>query len=392
MISDELNISAQGTAQGTISLLLGHPDPATLLTPEMRDAIQGVLSRPQAYAALQYSPEQGTPGLIAYLVDKINREQRLSLRYENLMLVAGSTHAVDMITRLYARPRGLIMVEAPTYADSLHIFRDHQVELCAIPMDANGVIIADMQRQLARLRSEGRTPAFFYSIPNYHNPTGITTERERRLDVIRLAREHDFWIVEDDVYRELCFEGTVPDSYYALANGQDVLSIGSFSKTLAPGLRLGWLVGAEDAIRDFVNCGTSQMGGGASPFTANVVADYCRKGYLEPHVTKLRSLYQQRRDLALSALKQYMPDGVTWTYPGGGFFIWVTLPEQISAQAVKQAALQQGVNVAAGEGYFVNSADGAHNLRLAFSFAPLPDIEAAIKILGDVIRGFGNRD
>src|SRR5258708_10187135 len=148
MIGDELNGSAQGTTQGTISLLLGHPDPATLLTPEMHDAIHGALSRPQAYSALQYSPEQGTPNLIAYLVEKINREQGLSLRYENLMLVAGSTHAVDMITLLYARPRGLILVEAPTYADSLHIFRDHPVDLCAIPIDDHGVIVAVSRRDL----------------------------------------------------------------------------------------------------------------------------------------------------------------------------------------------------------------------------------------------------
>src|SRR5258708_7059750 len=386
MITDQFNVSAQGTAQGTISLLLGHPDPATLLTPQMQDAIQSALNRPQAYTALQYSPEQGTRSLITYLVDKINREQRLSLRYENLMLVAGSTHAVDMITRLYARPRGVVIVEGPTYADSLHIFHDHQVELCAIPMDENGVIIPEMERILAGLRSEGKGPAFFYTIPNFHNPTGITTARDRRLDVIRLAREYNFLIVEDDVYRELCFENAVPDSFYSLANGTNVLSIGSFSETPPPCLRLGWLVGADEAIQRFVNCGTTQMGGGASPFTANIVAEFCRKGYLEPHVSDLRALYKRRRDAALSALTQSMPGGVTWTHPGGGFFIWLTLPGHVSAQKVKQIAQQRGGNVAPGEGYFLNPADGSHNLRLAFSFAPPPDIQAAIKILGNVIR------
>src|SRR5438128_4617455 len=130
----------QGMTQNTISLLLGHPDPATLLTPEMRNAVQRVISSPQAYAAFQYGPEQGTQSLINFLVEKINREQGLSIQPRNLMLVAGSTHAVDMLARLYATPAGVILVEAPTYVDALHVFQDHQIELRSIPMDEDGLI------------------------------------------------------------------------------------------------------------------------------------------------------------------------------------------------------------------------------------------------------------
>ena len=380
----------QGMAENTIPLLLGHPDPATLLTPELLHAMQRVISSPQAYMALQYGPEQGTQSLIKFLVEKINREQGLSLQPENLMVVAGSTHAVDMIARLYARAGGVVLVEAPTYVDAMHIFRDHQIELCSIPMDEDGLIPSALEKQVARLSANGKFSSFLYTIPNFHNPTGSTLSEARRREIIGLARHYGFLIVEDDVYRDLSFEGVtegvVPTSFYALAQGKKVLSIGSFSKTLAPGLRLGWLLGAEDDIQRCVNCGTTQMGGGANPFVANIVAEYCLSGHWETHIVNLRSLYKTRCDVALAALEQYMPADVGWTRPAGGFFIWLSLPKNVFAQDVKRMALQEGVLVAAGEGFFVTPTDGEHNLRLAFSCAAPGEIETGIRILAEVIN------
>ena len=171
-----------------------------------------------------------------------------------------------------------MLVEAPSYVDALHIFRDQQIELCSIPMDEDGLIPSELEKQLAQLNSSGKFPSMLYTIPNFHNPTGITLSEARRIEIIKLSRQYGFLIVEDDVYRDLSFEGELPASFYALAHGKQVLSIGSFSKTLAPGLRLGWLLGSEDAIQRCVNCGTTQMGGGANPFVANIVAEYCRSG------------------------------------------------------------------------------------------------------------------
>lgn len=368
-----------------IGLRLGLPDPATLLTPELRVAMERLIRSPQAARALQYGEEQGAPDLITLLLKKITQEQRLALQPANLMIVAGATHAIDLLARLYAKPSGVVLVEAPTFADALSIFRDHHLETCPIGLDDEGLLPGELEQQVTQLHKRGKSPALLYTIPTFHNPTGRTTSEKRRLEVLRLARRFGFLIVEDDVYRDLAFEGPVPPSYLALAQGQQVCSIGSFSKTLAPGLRLGWLIGPEEIIERCVNCGTTQMGGGANPFAAHIVAEYCRSGAWEPHILHLRHVYQHRRNLALAALEQYMPADVRWTRPAGGFFLWLRLPGTVFARDVKRLALQQGVEVASGEGFFVRPAEGAHHLRLAYTRAAPDELETGIRILAQII-------
>ena len=383
MISNDL---AQGMLANTISFTFGHPDPKTLLTEELHNAMLQVVNSPDAYTALQYGKEQGTRSLIEYLVVKLQREQGLSLQPANLMVVAGSTGGVDMLARLYVRPGGTVLVEAPTYVDAIHIFRDHHIELCSIPMDEDGLIPSELEKQVVQLHANSVFPSMLYTIPNFHNPTGCTLPEARRIEIIRIAQRYGLLIVEDDVYRDLSFEGKVPASFYALANGKQVFSIGSFSKTLAPGLRLGWLIGSEESIQYCVNCGVAQMGGGANPFVASMVAEYCRSGALEKHISQIQALYKTRCDVALAALSKYMPSDTKWTSPRGGFFIWLSLPEDVFAQDVKRLAQQEGVLVSAGEGFFVNPGDGEHNLRLAYSCARPEEIEAGIRILAQVIE------
>jgi len=371
---------------GTIGMNFGHPDPETLLTEELHRAMLEVINSPGAYAALQYGKEQGLRSLIEYLVEKLQREQDLPVQATNLMVIAGSTSGVDMLARLFVKQGGVVLVEAPTYVDSIHVFQDHHIEVCSIPMDENGLIPEELEKAIIQLQSNGVMPDMLYTIPNFHNPTGITLPEARRMQIIAIAQQYGLLIVEDDVYRDLSFEGEVPASFYALAHGKQVFSIGSFSKTLAPGLRLGWLVGPEKLIQSCVNCGVAQMGGGANPFVASMVAEYCRSGALEKHVRGLQPLYRMRCNAALEALSTYMPSDVKWTRPRGGFFIWVSLPENTFVQDVKRLAEQEGVLVSSGEGFFVNPKDGEHNLRLAFSCARPEEIKAGVRMLAQVIE------
>jgi 2-aminoadipate transaminase len=344
-----------------------------------------VFRSPQARLALQYGPEQGSPALIDYLVGKLNREEGLNLTRDNLMIVAGSTGAVDMIARLYARHGGVVLVEAPSYRDSLDAIRDHGADLRQVPIDDDGLIIEALEARLVALRREGKPPRLLYTIPNFQNPSGVTLTSARREAIVALAREHGFLIVEDDVYRDLFFEGDVPPSLYALAKGRGVLRIGSFSKIMAAGLRLGWLVAEPEHIQQFVNCGAMQMGGGANPFVARMVAEYCRAGHLEPHIAQLRQVYRHRRDVTVTALKEHMPPGVSWTHPRGGFFIWLTFPQGVSVESLQEVARRSGVLFSPGKGFFAG-AGGERNIRLAFSFVPPDEIEQGVAILAQAVR------
>ena len=209
--------------------------------------------------------------------------------------------------------------------------------------------------------------------------------RERRGAVIELSREYGFAIVEDDVYNDIRFGGPLPPSFYELAGGENVLRLGSFSKTLAPGLRIGWLIASAEQVRRFVDSGMLRMGGGANPFTAAVVADYCRSGAWERHVEWLRGQYRRRRDIALATLDASMPAGVEWTRPAGGYFIWLRLPQSVGVDELEARAQARNVYFASGKGFFVDPEAGAHHLRLSFSFLPRAELQAGIEILGDLI-------
>jgi 2-aminoadipate transaminase len=382
--------SPENSGPQPIALMLGHPDPTTLATPEFRSAVAMASNAADFYRGLQYAPDAGTGSLIDFLIEKISREQGISISPANIMLAAGSTHAVDMLARLYARPGGVVLIEAPTYTDAIHVLRDHHTELHSIATDDGGLSVSALEERLTWLQAHGKSPSFLYTIPTFHNPRGSTLSEARRRAILELADKHRFLIVEDDVYRDLSFRGAVPASFFALAHGrgQPICSIGSFSKTLAPGLRLGWLVASEEVIQNCMACGTTQMGGGASPFSAQVVAHFCRSGHWESHIERLRSIYGTRRDVMLSALDRYMPAGTTWTRPEGGFFVWLTLPPTLRAQDVKRTAADAGVTVAAGEPFFLDPHDGQQHLRLAYSYAAPEDLDGGIRALAHVVNGF----
>ncbi|MCY4062686.1 MAG: PLP-dependent aminotransferase family protein [Chloroflexi bacterium] len=375
----------QGVVAGSIPLFAGHPSFDLLPVDALQRVIAAAWQGRGVARFLNYGDEQGSPQLIEFLVERLNRREDLDISRENLMIIGGSTGGVGMITQRLTAPGDAILVDAPSYRDALHIFRDHRLEMRAAPIDDGGIIVAELERNLVELAAKGKTPRFYYVVPNFQNPSGIVMAVERRRDVIELSRQYGFAIVEDDVYSDLRFEGALPPSFYELANGENVFRLGTFSKTLAPGLRIGWLIASEERITGFVESGLLRMGGGANPFSAAVVADYCRSGAWEKHVHWLRGQYRRRRDIALAALESCMPPRVEWTRPAGGYFIWLRLPPSAPVDALEACAKEQGVYFASGKGFFVNPEDGAHHLRLSFSFLPVAELQAGVEILGKLI-------
>ncbi|MDE2636282.1 MAG: PLP-dependent aminotransferase family protein [Chloroflexota bacterium] len=375
----------QGVVAGSIPLFAGHPSPDLLPIDDLQRIILSAWDAPNVARFLNYGDEQGNRQLIEFLVERLNRAEDLGVSRDNLMIIGGSTWGVGMVTQHLTAPGDAVLVDAPSYRDALHIFRDHRLKIRAAPIDDEGIIVADLERSLRKLAAAGAAARFYYVVPNFQNPSGITMSRERRLAVIELSRQYNFAIVEDDVYSDLRFEGAAPPSFYDLAGGENVLRLGTFSKTLAPGLRIGWLIASPDRIAGFVESGMLRMGGGANPFTAAVVADYCRSGAWEAHVQWLRGQYERRRDTALAALETSMPAGVTWTRPRGGYFIWLRLPSSAHVDALEERARGQGVYFASGKGFYVDPADGTRQLRLSFSFVPLLDLRSGIEVLGELI-------
>ncbi len=385
-----LESTPQGVVAGSIPLFAGHPSPDLLPIAGLGRAISAAWQKGGVERFLNYGDEQGNSQLIDFLVARLNRAEALDISRENLMIIAGSTWGVDRAARHLARPGDAVLVDAPSYRDALHIFRDQQLDMRAVPIDDDGIDIAELERELLALKAAGKSARFYYVVPNFQNPSGITMSRERRLAVIELSREFGFVILEDDVYSALRFKGDLPPSFFYLAGGEDVIRLGTFSKTLAPGLRLGWLVASAERVAGFVESGLLRMGGGANPFTAALVADYCRSGAWAAHVEWLRGQYRRRRDIALAALDASMPAGVEWTRPDGGYFVWLRLPASVHVDELEARAQELGVYFASGKGFFVIPEQGARHLRLSFSYVPLADLQAGIGLLGDLVGEMKN--
>ena len=382
----KLDNTPQGVVAGSIPLFAGHPAHELLPIEAIRATVESLWRAPGITRLFDYGDEQGSPELIAFLVERLRRVENLDVSRENLMIIGGSTWGVSMICGQLTRAGDVALVDAPSYRDALHIFRDQRLETRAVPIDGGGIIVEELARTLRDLEAEGRLPKFYYVVPNFQNPSSVIMPESRRRAVIDLSRRYGFLIVEDDVYSDIRFRGALPPSFYALAGGENVLRIGSFSKTLAPGLRLGWLIGAGERIAGFVGSGALKMGGGANPFTAAVVARYCGSGDWERHVGWLRGQYQERRDIALQALEAAMPPAVRYTVPEGGYFLWLRLPRAVRVDELAARARGRGIYFAPGTGFFVEPERGLHHLRLSYSFLPPAALRAGIAGLGELIR------
>jgi 2-aminoadipate transaminase len=378
---------------GTISFIYGLPDPATFPATELAEAAAEVLQE-RSELALQYGPEQGYGPLIDYLRQKLARDEGLQIERPQIMLTGGSAQAIDHLCTLFTRPGDIVLVEAPTYHETLQLFRDHRLEPRQLPTDGGGLIVEGVAGRLQALCRRGERARLLYTIPNFQNPSGITLTADRRGPLLELARRYDLLVVEDDVYRDLAYEGEVPGSLFALDQRQPhwedgagrVLRIGSFSKILAPGVRMGWLLGPPGLIERGIGSGLRNMGGGANPLMANILATYCHRGLLEPHIVQLRRLYAERRAAMLGAMETHMPGGVDWTRPSGGFFVWLALPGNRPAAEVVAQAREQGLLIPAGDPFFAEAPTG-HYLRLAFSFVTPAKIWEGIETLAAVLRG-----
>lgn len=368
-----------------ISFAGGLPAAETFPIADFQAACQRVLAEHGAQA-LQYGPTEGYRPL-REMIARHTARYGIVVTPDNILVTSGSQQALDLIGKVFINPGDRVLVEQPTYVGALQAWHSYQAEYVSVPVDAAG-----LQTDLveAALRSG---PKFLYVLPNFHNPTGVTLALARRTRLIALADHYGVPIIEDDPYGQLRYEGEHVSSLVVL-DGQlharddtpsrgNVLYLSTFSKTLAPGLRLGWVVAPVEVIERLV-----QAKQGADLHTSMLVQmvtyEVARGGFLDRHVRDIRVLYRERRDAMLIALRHYFPPEASWTEPQGGLFIWVTLPETLNATEVLQAALAAHVAFVPGASFFAQGG-GHHTMRLNFSCMGPERIEEGIRRLGGVL-------
>jgi 2-aminoadipate transaminase len=333
--------------------------------------------------ALQYGPTEGNQELRRYLADKMNGEG-ISAGEDNILITNGSQQGMDLLAKVFLNPGDVVIVEEPGYVGGLGAIRNYQGERLPVPMDADGLRTDLLAARLRRLKKQGRSPKFAYIVPNFQNPTGICMSLSRRRELLNLAREFNFMIVEDNPYGEIRFEGDPVPSIKSLDSEGRVIYLGSFSKTFIPGIRVGWLV-ADELLVQKLACAKQATDLCSNSLGQRMAYRFASCGYIDAHVSTLSERYMLKRDLMLSCMEKCFPAGVTWTRPQGGFFIWVTLPEGMNARELLLKSIERKVAFVDGAGFFVNG-NGKTTARFSFSEACPEKISRGIAILGQLMH------
>lgn len=357
---------------GIIDLGWGHPHPAALPVDAWTRA-SGRAMRRYGPAALTYGHAAGPGPLVEWLCDRLGRHDRLAPDPEQVFVTAGASHALDLVATLLCRPGDTVLVDAPTYHLALRILADQEVDLRPAPGDADGidpVATGDLIRELGR---RGVRVPMLYLVPTFNNPSGRSLPLERRAELVTVARRAGLVLVEDDTYREIAYDGPAPPSLYSLAGDRSVVRIGSFAKSVAPGLRLGWVTGTAELVRALVLRGSVDSGGGVNHTTALTMAEFASDGGYDRHLDGIRARYREQRDVLVDAVRRQLPDA-DHTCPAGGWFLWLRLPQPNAGTGLLPHAEATGVSYLPGTPFFV-AGGGDRHLRLSFSLHD-PDVLA----------------
>jgi 2-aminoadipate transaminase len=351
---------------GILDLGWGHPHWSLLPVQSWAAATQAA-SGSFGWQALTYGYAAGPGPLIEWLAEHLSGIEQSVSEPSQFFVTAGASHALALLSTVLADPGDIVLVESPTYHFALRILLDRGVEIVGAPTDDDGIDPAALEGILARLRRHGRRVAMLYLVPTFGNPTGRSLPARRRRDLVLLARRTGLLIVEDDTYRELSYRGAAPPSLWRLAGGRGVVRIGSFSKTVAPGLRLGWINAEHGIVGQLTDLGYVDSGGGVNHSTALTMAVFGTSGTYDEHIEQVRHAYKSRRDTLVGALRSALP-GLRVRSPAGGWFVWLPLPDGMAASALLCAAEQRGVSFVEGAQFYPGGDSDGEHIRLCFSF------------------------
>ncbi|MFM7597611.1 MAG: PLP-dependent aminotransferase family protein [Actinomycetota bacterium] len=341
------------------------------------------LVRDRGAQVLQYGSGQGDVTLRGQILD-VMAEVGITAHPDDIVVTTGSQMALDLVTRIFCDPGDVVFVEAPSYVGALGVFRAYECDIIHVPMDDEGLVPEALSEAIARARAAGKKPKMIYTIPSFHNPAGVTQGPERRARVLEIAKHDNMLLLEDDPYGLLGFDGAPPRAIRA-DDDQQVIYLGSFSKTIASGLRVGWAV-APHGVREKLVLAAESAVLCPSNYAQLTVSEYLATQPWREQVKVFREVYRERRDALLDSLEQLMPEGTTWTKPAGGFYSWVTLPEGLDSKAMLPRAIAALVAYVPGTGFYVDG-QGRDSLRLSFCYPEPERIREGVRRLAGVIEG-----
>ncbi|MFN8616138.1 MAG: PLP-dependent aminotransferase family protein [Dehalococcoidia bacterium] len=369
-----------------ISFAGGLPDIPSLPGEALLRAARTVIDREQK-EALEYGGTFGPFPLREAIAERSSRIEGIPVTRDHVIIASGSAHAIGMVCETLLDPGDVVMVESPNFPGSMRTIRSFGASQVAIPMDEQGMRCDVLETELQKLADEGKRAKFIYCIPTHQNPAGCTLQLDRREKLLELARRFNTFVLEDDAYGELWFETPPPPSLFALSNGDHGIKVSSFSKIIATGLRMGWIMGPPALVSRIA---ALRYDMGSSPFLGRVIAEMMRNGDLDRHITNLRRTYLKKLERVEDALAKYTASYATYTRPLGGFFLWLQLRPDINAREVQMAANERGVVIGQGPQYFADGKTTNH-IRLAFSYVAMEEIEEGIHRLGEAMAEVASR-
>ena len=364
-----------------VSLAGGMPFVQALNLDTMADTVQRVISERGAQA-LQYGSGQGDVRLREQILD-VMEPVGVTAHPDDIVVTTGSQMALDLVTRVFCDPGDVVLVEAPSYVGALGVFASYQCDVVHVSMDGEGLVPAALEASIAAVQASGRRVKMIYTIPSFHNPAGVTQGAQRRAENLQVAQRAGVLVLEDDPYGLLGFDGEAPRAMRA-DDENGVIYLGSFSKTIASGLRVGWAV-APHGVREKLVLAAESAVLCPSNFSQLTVSEYLATQPWREQIKIFQELYRERRDALLESMESLLPAGTTWTTPSGGFYSWVTLPNGLDSKAMLPRALAALVAYVPGTGFYVDGS-GRHNLRLSYCY-PEPDrIREGVRRLASVVR------
>lgn len=364
-----------------VSLAGGMPYVSALDMDSLADTVASVI-RESGAQALQYGSGQGDVTLREQILE-VTGEVGVRAHPDDIIVTTGSQMALDLVTRVFCDPGDVVLVESPSYVGALGVFRAYQCDVRHVAMDENGLDPVALQQAIDDVRAAGKRIKVIYTIPSFHNPAGISQDQKRREQILAIAQNNGILLLEDDPYGLLGFEGVAPQAIRAL-DDQGVVYLGSFSKTIASGLRVGWAV-APHGVREKLVLAAEAATLCPSNYAQLTVSQYLATQPWRQQVKVFQEIYRERRDALLESLQAMMPEGTRWTIPAGGFYSWVTLPAGLDATSMLPRAVAALVAYVPGTGFYVDG-QGRQNLRLSYCY-PEPDrIREGVRRLAGVIE------